>query len=99
MSLDFNLNLPRYENVISVKTTNKRGFTPEELAEECVGKIISVSDTAPPAIRDQAYAFEKKVEKLVTHYMRRSIESDRTTVWNALTDTGHPELAELIRRL
>ena len=99
MSLEFNLDLPRSENVISVKTTNKRGFTPEELAEECVGKIIAVSDTAPPAIRDQAYAFEKKVEKLVAHYMRRSIESDRTTVWNALTDAGHPELAELIRRL
>ncbi len=99
MSLEFNLDLPRHETVISVKTTNKRGFTPEELAEECVGKIIAVSDTAPPAIRDQAYAFEKKVEKLVAHYMRRSIESDRTTVWNALTDAGHPELAELIRRL
>tara|TARA_R110000782_G_scaffold130695_1_gene222414 strand:- start:189 stop:488 length:300 start_codon:yes stop_codon:yes gene_type:complete len=99
MSLDFKLDVPRYENVISVKTTNKRGFTPEELAEECVGKIISVSDTAPPAIRDQARAFEKNVEKLVAHYMRRSIESDRTTVWNALTDAGHPELAELIRRL
>ena len=99
MSLDFKLDIPRYEGVVSVKTTNNRGFTPEELAEECVGKIISISDTAPPAIRDQAYAFEKKVEKLVAHYMRRSIESDRTTVWNALTDAGHPELAELIRRL
>lgn len=99
MSLDFKIDIPRYENVVSVKTTNKRGFTPEELSKECVGKIISVSDTAPPAIRDQAYAFEDGVEKLVAHYMRRSIESDRTTVWNALTDAGHPELAELIRRL
>ena len=99
MSLEFNLDLPRYENVISVKTTNKRGFTPEELAEECVGKIIAVSDTAPPAIRDQAYAFEKKVEKLVAYYMRQAIQSDRTTVYNALMDAGHPELAELIRRL
>ena len=99
MSLEFNLDLPRYDNVISVKTTNKRGFTPEELAEECVGKIISVSDTAPPAIRDQAYAFEKKVEKLVAYYMRQAIQSDRTTVYNALMDAGHPELAELIRRL
>ena len=99
MSLDFNMSLPRYEDVVSVKSTNNRRFTPEELAEECVGKIISVSDTATHDIRDQAYAFEKKVEKLVTHYMRKSIESDRTTVWNALTDAGHPQLAELIRRL
>tara|TARA_R100000935_G_C2828383_1_gene163597 strand:- start:10 stop:309 length:300 start_codon:yes stop_codon:yes gene_type:complete len=99
MSLDFKLDIPRYEDVISVKTTNNRGFTPEELAEECVGKIISISDTAPPAIRDQAYAFEKKVEKLVAYYMRQAIQSDRTTVYNALMDAGHPELAELIRRL
>jgi len=31
--------------------------------------------------------------------MRQAIHSDRTTVYNALNDAGHPELAELIRRL
>jgi len=31
--------------------------------------------------------------------MREAIKSDRTTVYNALTDAGHKELAELIRRL
>jgi len=96
-SLDFNL--PRYEDVVSVRTTSNRGFTPEELAEECVGKIISVSDTALPGIRDQARAFEKHMETLVAYYMRQAIQSDRTTVFNAIADAGHPELAELIRRL
>ena len=96
-SLDFNLS--RYEDVVSVRTTSNRGFTPEELAEECVGKIISVSDTALPGIRDQARAFEKHMETLVAYYMRQAIQSDRTTVFNAIADAGHPELAELIRRL
>tara|TARA_R110002167_G_scaffold141657_1_gene329951 strand:- start:142 stop:438 length:297 start_codon:yes stop_codon:yes gene_type:complete len=96
-SLSFDL--PRYDNVVSVKSTDKRGFTPEELAEDCVSKIISVSDTALPGIRDQARAFERHMETVVAHYMRQAIQSDRTTVYNALIDAGHPQLAELIRRL
>ena len=94
-----NLDVPQHDNVISVKTTNNRGFTPDELAEECVSKIISVSDDALPGIRDQARAFEKHIEKLVAYYMRQAIQSDRTTVFNAITDAGHPKLAEHIRRL
>jgi hypothetical protein len=31
--------------------------------------------------------------------MKEAVASDRTTVYNALVDAGHPELAELIRRL
>lgn len=87
------------EPLVSVRTTQSRGFTPEELAEQCVEKIISVSDSAHPGIRDQARAFSKHVEKLVALYIQQGIRSDRTTVYNALTDAGHPELAELIRRL
>jgi hypothetical protein len=31
--------------------------------------------------------------------MREAIKSDRTTVYNAIKDSGNLELAELIRRL
>jgi hypothetical protein len=62
-------------------------------------KVISVAETAPPGLREQARAFSKDIERLVAYYMRQAIRSDRTTVYNALTDAGHPELAELIRRL
>ena len=93
--VDINKNAP----VIGVNTTDNRGFTPDELANQCVDKIISVSDTAHPGIRDQARAFSKHVETLVAYYMRQAIRSDRTTVYNALNDAGHPDLAELIRRL
>ena len=99
MSVEFKLDLPVDTNLVTVKTTNRRGFTPEELSEQCVQKIISVSDTALPGIRDQARAFERHIEKVVAYYMRQAIQSDRTTVFNAITDAGHPELAELIRRL
>tara|TARA_R110000824_G_scaffold217683_1_gene404149 strand:- start:198 stop:494 length:297 start_codon:yes stop_codon:yes gene_type:complete len=96
---DLSFVIPRDESVVSVKSTDRRGFTPEELAQDCVGKIISVSDTALPGIRDQARAFGSHMEKVVAQYMRQAIQSDRTTVYNALIDAGHPQLAELIRRL
>ena len=93
------VSVPKDESLVQVNTTDNRGLTPDELSEQCVQKIIAVSDSAHPAIRDQAYAFSKHLEKLVTYYMRQAIHSDRTTVYNALKDAGHPELAELIRRL
>ena len=96
---EFKLNVPQNESIVQVKTTDKRGFTPEELAERCAEKIISVSDTAHPGIRDQARAFRKHIETVIAFYMRQAIRSDRTTVYNALIDAGHPELADAIRRL
>jgi len=96
---EFKLDIDNDAPVVGVRTTENRGFSPEELAEQCVEKVISVSDNAHPGIRDQARAFSKHIEKLVAYYMRQAIRSDRTTVYNALKDAGHPDLAELIRRL
>ena len=49
--------------IVNVQTTQNRGFTPDEVAERCVEKLISVSDDAHPAIRDQAKAFQKHMKK------------------------------------
>jgi hypothetical protein len=84
---------------VEVRTTDNRGFTPEEVAELCAEKIISISDDANPVIRDQAKAFRRRMVKVLEYYMRQAIRSDRTTVYNALIDAGQKDLAELIRRL
>jgi hypothetical protein len=84
---------------VDVHTTNNRGFTPEEIANRAADKIISISDDANPAIQAQAHAFRNQLVKVLEFYMREAIKSDRTTVYNALTDAGQKELAELIRRL
>jgi len=84
---------------VSVHTTENRGFTPEEVANRCADKIISISDSASPAIQAQAHAFRKHMVKVLEFYMREAIKSDRTTVYNAIKDAGNEELAELIRRL
>lgn len=93
------MSIPREGMLVDINTTENRGFTPEELAAQCTKKIISVSDRALPGLRDQAHAFSSHIEKVIAEYMKQSIRSDRTTVYNALKDAGHPELAELIRRL
>jgi hypothetical protein len=96
----FKLNLDMTDTpVVTVQTTEGRGFTPDEVAERCVAKLISVANTAHPAIRDQAKAYKMHMEKVVAFYMREAIRSDRTTVYNALVDAGHPDLADAIRRL
>jgi hypothetical protein len=95
---EVSLSLPK-DPIVTVHTTEGRGFTPEEVAARCADKIVAVADSAPPAIRDQARTYKKNVELVVAHYMREAISSDRTTVYNALVDAGHPELAAAIRRL
>jgi len=84
---------------VDVHTTSGRGFTPEEVAERCANSIIAISDDANPAIRAQAHAFRGQLLKTLEFYMREAIKSDRTTVHNALTDAGHTELANYIRRM
>lgn len=98
MSVGF-LDIPKDTPVVGVRTTSGRGFTAEELAEQAARRIVAVSDSAHPALREQAHAFQKTIGKVIEHYLKQAVLSDRTTVYNALNDAGHPELAELIRRL
>ena len=97
------MNIPALNGVpalkVDVHTTSGRGFTPEEVAQRCADKILAISDDANPAIKAQAHAFRGQLLTTLEFYMHQAIKSDRTTVYNALTDAGQPELAKLIRRL
>ena len=84
---------------VEIQTTDNRGQTPEEVAQRCVNKIIGISNNAHPAIKDQAHAYRLQMEKIIAIYMRQAIKSDRTTVYNAIKDSGTPKLAEYIRRM
>ena len=85
--------------IVDVQTTSNRGFTPEEVAARCLDRIVKVSESAPPVIKDQALAYKDSLRQVLTHYMREAIQSDRTTVYNALLNAGQQKLAENIRRL
>ncbi len=82
-----------------VQTTNERGHTPEELAANAVAKIINIADSADPVLRQQAEAFRERMFYVIVHALNQAVKSDRTTVYNAIKDAGHPDLAELIRRM
>ena len=84
---------------IEVRTTNNRGFTPEEVAERCTDKLLHISEQAPPAIRDQAVAYKQQMTGVIASYMKQAIQSDRTTVYNAIKDAGHSKLADYIRNM
>jgi|TARA_R110000824_G_scaffold35655_1_gene111542 macrodomain Ter protein organizer (MatP/YcbG family) len=84
---------------VEVRTTDNRGFTPEEVAERCTDKLLHISEQAPPVIRDQAVAYKQQMTGVIAAYMKQAIRSDRTTVYNAIKDAGHKKLAEYIRKM
>ena len=79
-----------------VQATSGRGFTPEELADRAVAKIVSISDAADPAIQAQAHAFKGKVHAVVLHYMKQAVLSEHTTLLNKFIAAGKPELAAFL---
>lgn len=83
---------------VDVETTSNGGHPPEFWAKLAADRILQVSDTAHPAVREQAIAFKDRMERVILLYMQRAIQSDRTNVCNSITEAGHPALAELLRR-
>lgn len=81
---------------IRVMHVSGRGFTPEEVAEMALEKIIYVGSDSHPAIRDQAEAFKKQIRDVLVRYMRQAIMSHNTTVSNRLKEAGHGDLVKLL---
>ena len=83
---------------IKAMSISGRGFTPEELAENAVDRIISISSTANPVIRQQAEAFREHIRAVLISYGNQCIKSNHTTIGNRLRDAGHPELTQLLEK-
>ena len=82
-----------------VFTSTNRGHSPEEMAEMAMNKIMTVSDDAPPVIREQALVYKAKLKEILIFYMNRMAQSERTTIWALMKQQGHEDMAEIIRRL
>ena len=50
-------------------------------------------------LREQATEYKNVLERILAIYMRQAIQSDRTTVYNAIKEAGQPKLAEYIRKM
>ena len=81
---------------VMVQTTSGRGFTPEEIAERALDKIVYVGSNSHPAIREQAEAFKDSIRKVLVYYMHEAIRSNNVTLVNRLMDAGHPELVSIL---
>ena len=84
---------------LGVETTEYRGHTPEEWATMAANRIVSISNTAPEPIRQQAHVFKKQVEVLLADYMHKAVDSHMCTIGNKLEEQGHGDMADIIRRL
>ena len=84
---------------VKVLTTSGRGFTPEEIAERAIDKVIYVGDKSHPLIAEQARAFREQIKKVLIFYLAEAQQSERTTICAKLSLQGYEELAQLIRSL
>jgi len=81
---------------VLVQSTSGRGFTPEELAEQALDKIVYVGSKSHPLIREQAEAFKNNLRVVLLQYLQQAVRSDRTTIANRLREAGHPELTIIL---
>jgi len=81
---------------IHVFTKDHGGFTPEEIAERALDKIIQVGDQSHPVVRDQANAFRNHIRGVLVFYMNEAVKFDRVTLAHKLREAGHPELIKLL---
>jgi len=80
----------------NVFTSNNRDFSAEELAEMAVNRIISISDSAPMPLREQAHAFKYKLRGLLSFYLKRAARSERISIANLLRKEGFSQIADKI---
>jgi hypothetical protein len=85
--------------VVSVMTSSNGGHTPEQVAELCVDRLMSVSESAPPEIAMQARAFKDQMLAVVLHYVKMAAREDRESVVAKLEQVGATDVAQQIRRL
>ena len=83
---------------VTVMTSNNGGHSIDEISELLLRRIISVADTAPPAIKAQAVQFQDSLRIVIRHYMAEAVRSDRATLAGKLRREA-PEIADLIANL
>ena len=81
---------------VGVATTNGRGWTPDELADRAIEKILYVGNESHPAIRDQAIAFRGAVRSVIKTYLEEAVNQDRATIAIRLHEAGYSNLVHLL---
>ena len=81
---------------VSIIATHGRGMTPEEVADLALRRIVSVGETAPPPIAEQAAAFRENIRRVLVYYMEKAVNEHRVTLVAKFHEAGYPELVKLL---
>ena len=84
---------------VNVLSDDQGGLTNEQIADLAVDKIVSISNDAPPHIRQQANQFREHLKNVLYHYLLLARNEERGSIIQALRSSGQKETAEYIRRL
>lgn len=84
---------------VNVMTSDEGGLSTEQLTELAMDKLILVSDSAPPAIKEQALVFQDKLRNVMHNYIELARREERATISHRMAKAGQKEMADLIRRL
>jgi hypothetical protein len=85
--------------IVKVVTTQDRGMNAEEWADLAVDRVISISDSAPMPIREQARAFREHVRQVMVFYFKKVARSERSTIASVLRKEGYSQIADKIEDL
>lgn len=81
---------------VRVLTTSGRGFTPEEIADRALDRIVHLGDAAHPEIAAQVRLFREQLRRVLIFYLKEMVVSHNVTLTNRLNDAGHHELVRLL---
>ena len=79
----FNVNVSEIGNVI-VKTSEQGGLKNEQIADLAVEKIASVTEDAPPHVKQQAKLFKEQLKGIIHHYIILARKEERATIMQSL---------------
>ena len=95
----FNVTTSMGAGDVSVYTSDNGGLGTDQIVEMTLNKMLKGSDTAPPAIRDQAEVFRDQLRALLTYYINIARREERATICHILSREGQDVLADAIRRM
>lgn len=84
---------------VKVITTTNRSFSPEEMAELTVDKIISIGENSHPVIIEQAKAFKDGIKNIMIVAFAQAQKAERDTICTQLSLRGRDDISQIIRSL
>ena len=84
---------------VNVMTSDDGGHSSEQITNLAMDKIMRVSDSAPPAIKEQANVFKENIRNVLFQYIELARQEERATIANRMAKAGQTEMADLVRRI